>query len=112
LPTIGAVLAEKSICSSRSLAGDDRGAAINQHFPFGLAAGVGGYFCQQLTGDSGSRARLGYFMGRVAAIGPLVAYTFTVDKQSVSLSGRQFHEFDTQNRVRGDAIFASLPFPL
>jgi len=31
-------------------------AALNQHFPFGLAAGVGGYFYQQLTGDSGSGA--------------------------------------------------------
>ena len=26
--------------------------ALNQHFPFGLAAGVGGYFYQQITGDS------------------------------------------------------------
>jgi hypothetical protein len=87
-------------------------AALNQHFPFGLAAGVGGYFYQQLTGDSGSGAVLGPFRGRVAAIGPLLSYTLTVDKQSVTLSGRWFHEFDVKRRVRGDAIFTSLSFPL
>ncbi len=87
-------------------------AALNQHFPFGLAAGVGGYFYQQLSGDSGSGAVLGPFRGRVAAVGPLLAYTFKVDTQQVTLSGRWFHEFDVKRRVRGDAIFASLSFPL
>jgi hypothetical protein len=56
--------------------------ALNQHFPFGLAAGVGGYFYQQLSGDSGFGADLGPFRGRVAAVGPLLSYTLTVDKQS------------------------------
>ncbi|MGQ0446526.1 MAG: SphA family protein [Beijerinckiaceae bacterium] len=87
-------------------------AALNQHIPFGLAAGVGGYFYQQLSGDSGSGAVLGPFRGRVAAVGPLLAYTFKVDTQQVTLSGRWFHEFDVKRRVRGDAIFASLSFPL
>ncbi len=86
--------------------------ALNQHFPFGLAAGVGGYFYQQLTGDTGPGAVLGSFRGRVAAVGPLLSYTFKVDTQQVTISGRWFHEFDTKRRVRGDSIFASLSFPL
>jgi hypothetical protein len=86
--------------------------ALNQHFPFGLAAGVGGYFYQQITGDSGSGATLGPFRGRVAGVGPLLSYTLKVDKQEVTLSGRWFHEFDVKNRVRGDAVFASLSFKL
>ena len=52
------------------------------------------------------------FRGRNAGIGPLLSYTFTVDKQSDTFSGRWFHEFDVKNRVRGDSIFASFSFPL
>jgi len=86
--------------------------ALNQHFPFGLAAGVGGYFYQQITSDYGSGDRVGPFRGRVAAVGPLLSYTFKAGEQQVTLSGRWFHEFDVKNRVRGDSIFASLSFPL
>jgi hypothetical protein len=48
--------------------------ALNEHFPFGLAAGVGGY--KQLTPDGGSGDMVGAFRGRVAAIGSLLSYTF------------------------------------
>ena len=48
--------------------------AVNQHFPLGLAAGVGGFFSQQVTDDHGSGAHLGAFRGRVAAVGPLLSY--------------------------------------
>jgi hypothetical protein len=33
--------------------------ALNEHFPFGLAAGVGGYYYQQLTPDGGSGDMVG-----------------------------------------------------
>jgi len=72
----------------------------------------GGFFYQQITGDDGFGDRVGPFRGRVAGIGPLLSYTFTVDKQSDTFSGRWFHEFDVKNRVRGDSIFASFSFPL
>jgi hypothetical protein len=68
--------------------------ALNQHFPNGLAAGVGGYYYQQVTGDGGSGDNIGPFRGRVAAVGPLLSYTFKVDAQQVTLSGRWFHEID------------------
>jgi hypothetical protein len=86
--------------------------ALNQHFSNGLAAGVGGYFYQQVTNDGGSGDNIGPFRGRVAAVGPLLAYTFKSGTQEVTLSGRWFHEFDVQHRVQGDSIFASLSFPL
>lgn len=86
--------------------------ALNQHFPFGLEAGVGGYFYQQITNDSGTGDQFGAFRGRVAAIGPLLSYTIKADGQQVTLSGRWFHEFAAEHRVRGDAIFATLSFPL
>jgi hypothetical protein len=86
--------------------------ALNQHFPNGLAAGVGGYFYQQVTNDGGSGDTIGPFRGRVAAVGPLLAYTFKSGAQEVTVSGRWFHEFDVRRRVQGDSIFASLSFPL
>ena len=86
--------------------------ALNQHFPIGLAAGVGGYYYQQVTGDGGSGDKIGPFRGRVAAVGPLLSYTFKSGTQEVTLSSRWFHEFDVQHRVQGDSIFASLSFPL
>jgi hypothetical protein len=52
------------------------------------------------------------FRGRDAGIGPLLSYTFTINKQSVTFSGRWLHEFDVKDRVRGDKILASFSFPL
>ncbi len=87
--------------------------ALNEHLPFGLAFGVGGYFYQQVTNDSGAGdVHLGAFRGRVAAVGPLASYTFVAGEQQVTFSGRWFHEFDARNRLRGDSIFASLAFRL
>jgi hypothetical protein len=57
--------------------------AVNQHFPFGLAAGVSGFFYQQVTDDHGSGAQLGAFRGRVAAVGPLLSYALKAGAQEV-----------------------------
>jgi hypothetical protein len=86
--------------------------AVNQHFPLGLAAGVGGYFYQQVTNDHGSGDQFGAFRGRVAAVGPLLGYALKAGAQEVDFSARWFHEFGVQNRVRGDFIYASFSFPL
>ena len=86
--------------------------ALNQHFPFGLAAGVGGFFYQQVTNDHGSGDPFGSFRGRVAAVGPLLSYALKAGAQEVDFSARWFHEFAAQNRVPGDFIYASFSFPL
>ena len=86
--------------------------ALNEHFPFGLAAGVGGYFNQQVTNDHGSGAQFGAFRGRVAAVGPLLSYALKAGAQEVDFSARWFHEFAVQNRIRGDVIYASFSFRL
>jgi hypothetical protein len=86
--------------------------AVNQHFPFGLGAGVGGYFDQQVTDDHGSGDQFGAFRGRVAAVGPLLSYALKAGAQEVDFSARWFHEFAVQNRVRGDLIYATFSFRL
>jgi hypothetical protein len=86
--------------------------AVNQHFPLGLAAGVGGYFSQQVTNDHGSGDQLGAFRGRVTAVGPLLSYALKAGAQEVDFSARWVHEFAVQTRLRGDLIYTSLAFPL
>jgi hypothetical protein len=39
-----------------------------------LGIGVNGFFYQQVTGDSGSGARLGEFEGRTAGVGPILTF--------------------------------------
>ncbi|HMF07374.1 MAG TPA: transporter [Methylocella sp.] len=84
--------------------------ALNQHFPFGLAAGIGGYFYQQVTKDYGSGDTIGSNIGRSVAIGPLLSYALTADTQEVDISGRWYHEFAVINGHRGDVIYATLSF--
>jgi hypothetical protein len=86
--------------------------AVNEHLPFGLAAGVGGYFYQQVTNDHGSGDQFGAFRGRVAAIGPLLGYALKAGAQEVDFSARWFHDVTVQNRVRGDVIYAGFSFRL
>jgi hypothetical protein len=86
--------------------------ALNQHFASGFSLGAGGYFYDQVSGDSGSGDHVGPFEGRVVSIGPLVGYTFKAGETPVTLGGRWFTEFDVQNRVTGNSVFASLSLPL
>lgn len=86
--------------------------AVIQHFPNGWALGLGGYYYQQLTGDSGSGAQLGDFEGQVTALGPIASYTFQIGPAPVTVGARWFHEFETENRVSGDTVMFSVVAPL
>ncbi len=83
-----------------------------QHLASGLSAGLVGYYNYQLTADSGGPAILGDFKGRVAAIGPELAYQFELADRSMGLDLRWYHEFDAKNRVQGDSVFLTLSLPL
>ncbi|MCA3599268.1 MAG: transporter [Methylobacterium sp.] len=87
-------------------------AAIMQHFSPKFSVGIVGYHYQQLTGDSGSGAVLGGFKGRVSAIGPSINYTFEVGDYPVVTSLRWMREFNTKNRLEGDAAIFTLTIPL
>jgi hypothetical protein len=86
--------------------------AWQQHLPNGISFGIGGYYYQQVTGDSGSGDLVGSFEGRVAALGPLIGYAFKIGETPLNLSARWFEEFDVTNRVTGHSIFATLTVPL
>lgn len=86
--------------------------AAMQHFSKTFSLGFGGYHYQQLTGDSGSGAKLGDFEGRVTALGPVMTYTFICGKTPVSTQLEWMHEFDVKNRAEGDAGFLNVTIPL
>ena len=76
--------------------------AVGKRFANGLKVGVAGYAYQQLTGDSGSGAKLGPFKGRVFAAGPHVVYDTMVMHHPVLFNFRYYQEFDAENRFEGN----------
>ena len=73
----------------------------------GLVLGVVGYDYRQITGDSGSGAKLGSFEGSVDAVGPGLSYSTVIDKTPVTFNLRYYHEFDAHNHFEGDSTVAS-----
>lgn len=85
--------------------------AVMQHLSETFSVGFAGYYYEQITGDSGPGAVLGPFEGQVAAIGPNLAYNFTVGGHHVATTFRWLHEFGARNRPEGNAAFATLAVP-
>jgi hypothetical protein len=76
--------------------------AVGKKFANGLEVGVAGYAYQQLTGDSGSGAKLGPFKGSVFAVGPQVVYNTVLMHRAVLFNFRNYQEFDAENRFEGN----------
>ncbi|WP_349644050.1 transporter [Bradyrhizobium sp. C9] len=83
---------------------------IDFHVDWGLSqfvaknvhVGVAGYYFQQITGDSGTGAKLGDFKGRVAGIGPQVGFIFPVGEGYQGyLNVRGYKDFAAENRAEG-----------
>ena len=93
---------------------------IDFHFDWGVSqflsahwqVGLAGYLYYQLTGDSGSGAKLGSFDSKVASIGPQIGYLFTIDGLQAYANVRGYWEFWAENRLKGYAVFATLQIPL
>ena len=63
--------------------------------------GAVGYVYNQLTGDSGSGAKLGAFKSRVESVGPQLGYVFPVGALQGVLNAKAYWEFDAENRAKG-----------
>lgn len=74
--------------------------------------GVAGYFFQQVSGDSGSGARLGDYKSSVTGIGPQIGHFFAVDGKKWYVNVKGFYEFDAKNRPEGWNVWVSLAIPL
>jgi hypothetical protein len=76
--------------------------AFNQFFSETFAAGIQGFYLQQITGDSGDGALLGDFKAEAAGIGPALLWVTKVGRQEVSFVAKWLHEFHSENRLEGD----------
>jgi hypothetical protein len=85
--------------------------AASQFLSKQLFLGIAGYFYQQVTGDSGSGARLGPFESSTVGIGPQMGYIFPVNNQVQGFFGvRGYVDLATDNRAKGWSVWATLAF--
>lgn len=86
--------------------------SLTQITQSGFSFGIAGYHYQQLTGDSGSDAKLGAFKGRVTAIGPAMGLTVPMADRALTAKFRGYYEFNVENRLEGFAAMGTLAVPL
>ena len=87
-------------------------AAAMKHLSKTFSIGVNGYGLTQISGDSGSGAKLGAFEGQVFGIGPAMDYTFVIGQTPVMTNLRYFYEFGAENRMEGHAGYFNVTIPL
>jgi hypothetical protein len=87
-------------------------AAVMKHVSQTLSFGLNGYAYKQLTGDSGSGAKLGDFKGQVFGVGPALDFTFHLGRLPVATNLRYFYEFGAENRLEGHAAYVNFAIPL
>lgn len=75
--------------------------AASQFVSKQVFVGAVGYVYHQLTGDSGSGAKLGPFKSRVESIGPQIGYVFPIGNLQGVLNAKGYWEFDAENRAKG-----------
>jgi hypothetical protein len=89
-------------------------ATVAQHLPlFGGFAGVGAnaFYYQQVSGDSGSGARLGDFEGRTIGVGPVLSFATKVGPHKTTdlvAEVKWLPELDVAKRLKGDTIWFKL----
>jgi hypothetical protein len=84
---------------------------VAQHLPlFGGIFGFGAnaFYYQQITGDSGSGARLGDFKGMTTGIGPVLSYVGHVGDKKLLAELKWLPEMDVDKRMQGDYVWFKL----
>jgi hypothetical protein len=82
--------------------------AISPYLTEKMHVGVVGYVYDQLSGDSGSGARLGEFKSRTTAIGPQIGFFLPFGTREGYLNVRGYYEFDARNRLDGWNAYITL----
>jgi hypothetical protein len=84
---------------------------VAEHLPlFGGIVGVGanGFYYQQITGDSGSGAKLGDFKGMTLGIGPVLSYGTKLLGKDIVGEVKWLPEMDVEKRLKGNYIWFKL----
>lgn len=87
-------------------------ATIAQHLPLGKAGiiglGANGFLYQQVTGDTGSGAKLGGFEGRTAGVGPVLSFVTKIGRTDLAAEVKWLPELNVERRLQGDTIWFKL----
>ncbi len=79
--------------------------SVQQLLPLGpgfVGVGAEAFYLRQVTGDSGSGARFGDFMGHTVGVGPVLSYILPLGKDTFATEFRWLPEVDVKNRLQGD----------
>jgi len=74
---------------------------VNQFLKENLAVGLHGYYYRQITGDSGSGAKLGDFEGESYGFGPALLWIPEVGKGNLSVVAKWLHDVGKTHRLHG-----------
>jgi len=86
-------------------------ATVAQHLPlFGGVAGAGanGFYIKQITGDSGSGARLGGFEAETYGVGPVLSYAHKLGKYDLVCEAKWLPQLHSDNTTKGDYVWVKL----
>jgi hypothetical protein len=89
--------------------------SVQQLFPAGtgfLGIGAEAFYLDQVSGDSGSGARLGDFEGRTMGIGPVLTYVLPLGKEALVAELRWLPETSVKNRLDGDYVWLKVVYQL
>ena len=75
--------------------------AVNQFLAQNLALGLHGYYFRQVSGDSGSGAKLGGFEGESFGVGPALLWMPKAGKSKLSVIAKWLHDVHQENRLHG-----------
>lgn len=75
---------------------------VNQFLAKNFAVGVQGYRYEQVSGDSGSGAKLGSFKGESLGAGPALLWMPSAGNGKLSLVAKWIRDVDHENRMQGD----------
>ena len=75
---------------------------VNQFLSETFALGLRGYYYKQVTGDSGSGARLGDFKGESYGIGPGFVWIPEFGAGKLTVIGKWIHDLDATRRFESD----------
>ena len=75
---------------------------INQFFSETFAFGLRGYYYRQVSGDSGSGARLGDYKSESLGIGPGLFWTPKFADGKLTILGKWMHDLKAENRFKSD----------
>jgi hypothetical protein len=86
-------------------------ATVAQHLPLlGGFAGVGanGFYIKQITGDSGSGARLGSFEVETYGVGPVLSYAHKLGKHDLVCEAKWLPQLHSENTTKGDYFWVKI----